>query len=185
MKENTDMRQAASGDAAQIQRHARNAQLLRQQGKYRASVGEWREALALAPGDRELKRELAISLFLTQDYKGILPELQRILKADPHSANLNFFVGDSLLETAHPDEAVPYLERALKLDRNMLPAHVALGLCYVHLQKPRQAIPHLKAGLSLDTNGSLYYELARAYRATGQAALAKQAMEKYQALSHH
>ncbi len=73
----------------------------------------------------------------------------------------------------------------MKLDRNMLPAHVALGLCYVHLQKPRQAIPHLKAGLSLDTNGSLYYELARAYRATGQAALAKQAMEKYQALSHH
>lgn len=185
MKENTDMRQAASSDAAQIQRHARNAQLLRQQGKYRASVGEWREALALAPGDRELKRELAISLFLTQDYKGILPELQRMLKADGQSANLNFFVGDSLLETAHPDEAVPYLERALKLDRNMLPAHVALGLCYVHLQKPRQAIPHLKAGLSLDTNGSLYYELARAYRATGQAALAKQAMEKYQALSHH
>ena len=178
------MCQVAGRDAAQIQQHARKAQLLRKQGKYRASVGEWREALKVAPGDRGLKRELAISLFLTQDYKGILPELQRMLKADPGSANLNFFVGDSLLEAARPDEAVPYLERALKLDRNMLPAHVALGLCYVHLQKPRQAIPHLKAGLPLDRNGSLYYELARAYRAIGQAALANQAMEKYQALSH-
>jgi predicted Zn-dependent protease len=167
-----------------VQAHVQKAEALRKQGKYRASVEEWRTALKLAPGDRNLKHQLAISLFLTQDYKGILPELQQFLKAEPRSANLNFFVGDCLLETARINEAVPYLEAALKLDPKMLPAHVALGLCYVHMDQPKKAIPHLKMGLKLDRDGSLYYQLARAYRATGQPELAKEAMERYQALSH-
>lgn len=174
----------AQNPADSVQSHAQKALALRQQGKYRASIEEWRAALKLAPGDRNLEQQLAISLFLTQDYKGVLPELQQLLKADPRSANLNFFVGDCLLETARINEAVPYLETALKLDPKMLPAHVALGLCYVHLDQPKKAIPHLKAGLKLDKDGSLYYQLARAYRATGQPELAKQAMQKYQALSH-
>jgi hypothetical protein len=63
---------------------------------------------------------------LTQDYKGVLPELQQFLKAEPRSANLNFFVGDCLLETARIKEAVPYLETSLKVDPKMLPAHVAV-----------------------------------------------------------
>jgi tetratricopeptide (TPR) repeat protein len=79
------------------------AQLLRQEHKYSESIDEWRAALKLAPTDRSIQRELATALFLSEDYRCILPELQQLLKAQPDSANLNFFVGDSLLEEDVPD----------------------------------------------------------------------------------
>jgi len=164
-----------------VELHEAKAQILRELGKYRASVDEWRAALKLSPGNRKLQHELAISLFLTQDYQAILSELQQFLKTEPQSANLNFFVGDSLLETERIEEAAPYLETALKLDPKLLPAHVALGLCYVRLGQMRKAIPHLKKGLSMDKDGSLYYQLARAYQASGQPELAKEMMDRYQA----
>ncbi|MBV9679895.1 MAG: tetratricopeptide repeat protein, partial [Acidobacteriaceae bacterium] len=103
-------------------------------------------------------------------------------KKEPNSANLNFFVGDSLLETEGIEQAVPYLETALKLDPKLIPAHASLGLCYARLGKQKQAIPHLQAALALDKDGSLHYQLARAYQATGQPALAKVMIEKYQQL---
>ena len=112
----------------------------------------------------------------------MLPELRQFLNAEPDSANLNFFVGDSLLETEQIEPAVPYLEKALRLDPKLLPAHAALGLCYGRLGQAQKAIPHLKTALNLDKDGSLHYQLARAYQATGQPALAKTMMEEYQRL---
>jgi len=162
--------------------HEVNARKLRDEGKYRESVQEWRAAVGLAPEDARLQHELAVALFLTQDFRAVLPQLQQQLKAEPASANLNFFVGDSLLETEHVDEAVPYLETALKLDPKLIPAHVALGLCYLRLGDPRRAVPHMEIGLKLDRDGSLHYQLARAYQATGKPDLAKTMMEKYQQL---
>jgi hypothetical protein len=41
---------------------------------------------------------------------------------------------------------------------------------------PANAIPHLEAALDTDDDGSLHYQLARAYQATGQAELAKTMM---------
>jgi tetratricopeptide (TPR) repeat protein len=79
-------------------------------------------------------------------------------------------------------EAVPYLEAALKLNPKQLPAHASLGLCYGRLNEMPKAIPHLKAALELDRDGSLHYQLARAYQATGQPALAKTMMDQYQKL---
>jgi predicted Zn-dependent protease len=170
------------GESTPAELHKSRAQELRQHGNYRESVEEWRAALKSSPGNRDLQNELAITLFLSQDYKGTLPELQELLKANTGSANLNFFVGDSLFETEQIEEAVPYLETALRLDPKLVPAHVALGLCYVRLGDGKKAIPHLKLGLKLDKDGSLYYQLARAYSQTGQLELAKMMMDKYQQL---
>jgi predicted Zn-dependent protease len=160
--------------------HRVKAQILRDQGQYRDSIEEWRAALRSKPADRDLQHELATSLFLSQDYKATLPELQQFLKGEPDSANLNYFVGDSLFETEQLEQAVPYLETALKLDPNLVPAHVSLGLCYARLGQAQKAIPHLKLGLKLDKDGSLYYQLSRAYKATGQLTLAKAMMDQYQ-----
>ena len=160
--------------------HGVKARLLREEQKYEESAEEWRGALKLKPGDRNLQRELATTLYLSEKYQSILPELEQLLKQQPDSANLNFFVGDSFLQTEQAEKAVPYLEAALRLDPKLLPAHVSLGLCYTRLDEAEKAIPHLQAGLKLDTNGRLYYLLARAYRKTGQVELAKAMMEKYQ-----
>lgn len=162
--------------------HQVKAQLLRDQGQFRESAEEWRAVLKASPGDDIARHELATALFLSQDYKTVLPELLEFLKAEPDSVNLNFFVGDSLLQTEQVQQAVPYLEKALKLDPKLLAAHASLGLCYARLGASRKAIPHLKAALELDNDGSLHYQLGRAYQATGQPVLAKAMMTKYQQL---
>ena len=46
--------------------------------------------------------------------------------------------------------------------------------------QPSAAIPHLEVALPLDDDGSLRYQLARAYQATGQAEGAKKTLEDYQ-----
>ncbi len=163
------------------QLHQVKAQILQDQGEFHDAIEEWRAVLKLSPGDRDAQHELATALYLSHD-GNVLPELQRLLKAEPGSANLNFFVGDTLLQSEQVERAVGYLETAVKLDSKLLPAHAALGLCYARLGEPEKAIPHLKASLETDKDGSLHYQLARAYQATGQAALAKAMMDKYQQL---
>ena len=160
--------------------HEVKGQILREQGQFQEAAEEWRAVLKLAPDDRRALHELAAALFFTREYKQVLPELQQFLKADVQSPDLNYFVGDSFLETEQVDQAVPYLEKAVQLDAKLLPAHASLGLCYARQGKTQEAIPHLKAALQLDNDGSLHYQLARAYQATGQPALAKAMMDKYQ-----
>jgi tetratricopeptide (TPR) repeat protein len=160
--------------------HRVKAQIMRDQGQFREAAEEWRTVLKLSPNDLDARHQLATALYQSHDFKAVLPELRQFLKAEPDSANLNFFVGDSLLETEQIEPAVPYLETALRLDPKLLPAHASLGLCYGRLGQAEKAIPHLKAALHLDKDGSLHYQLARAYQATGQPALAKAMMEEYQ-----
>jgi tetratricopeptide (TPR) repeat protein len=162
--------------------HEFKGQMLREQGQFRESADEWRAVLKVAPGDRTATHEMATSLYLSKDYKNSLAELQEFQKADPAADDLNFFVGDGLLQTEQVEQAVPYLETALKLNPKLLPAHASLGLCYARMGESQKAIPHLKAALELDKDGSLHYQLARAYQATGQPALAKAMLAKYQQL---
>src|SRR5205807_905539 len=155
------------------QLHLVRAQLMRDQGQFRESADQWRTVLKLLPGDAQVRHELATSLYLSRDPKSTLSELQQFLQAEPNSANLNFMVGDSLLQNEQVEQAVPYLEKAVKLDPALRQAHASLGLCYARMGAAQKAIPQLKATLDLDNDGSLHYQLARAYQATGQPALAK------------
>jgi predicted Zn-dependent protease len=165
-----------------MQLHQVKAQIFQDQAQFAEAVAEWRKVLEFSPGDEDAQHRLATALYQSHDYQANLPELETLLKKEPQSANLNFFVGDSLLATEQIEPAIPYLETAVKLDPSLLPAQASLGLCYARMGQPLKAIPHLKAALSLDNDGSLHYQLAKAYTATGQPALAKEMMAKYQAL---
>ncbi|HEY4816030.1 MAG TPA: tetratricopeptide repeat protein, partial [Candidatus Acidoferrum sp.] len=59
-------------------------------------------------------------------------------------------------------------------------ARKALARAYIAVGKASDAIPHLRAALAADEDGSLHYQLARAYQATGQTGLAKEMLEDYQ-----
>jgi hypothetical protein len=48
---------------------------------------------------------------------------------------------------------------------------------------PAEAIPHLKAALPLDQDGSLHFQLSRAYERTGNSVLAKQALQEYEKIA--
>jgi tetratricopeptide (TPR) repeat protein len=125
---------------------------------------------------------LAASLFLAQDYQAALAECEPMLKGDGAPAELNFIAGDSLLRLEQPEKAVPHLRAALRTEPSLLAADASLGLALSRLGNHAEAIPHLEKALELDDDGSLYYQLGRAYQATGAREKAAAAMAKYQEL---
>src|SRR5581483_1614351 len=102
------------------------------------------------------------------------------LARQPDSPDLNFIMGESLLRTQQPEKAIPYLEAALRSQGTMLSAHAALGMALALLHRNKEAIPHLQQALTVDDDGSLHYNLARAYQAAGNAQEAEQTMKQYQ-----
>ena len=156
------------------------AEILAGHGDHLEAAAEWRAAQKLRPKDPVIARQLATAMYLSQDYSPALPMLQELARQEPRSAELRFFVGDSLLHLENAEGAVPELEAAVRLDPKLLPAHASLGLAYARTGKPAEAIPHLSAALAVDEDGSLHYQLARAYQQTGQADLAHATMQKYQ-----
>jgi predicted Zn-dependent protease len=140
-------------------------------------VGEWRKALTYARNDEHLREELLSSLYRARDYPTALKLADELLRDNASSPELNFLKGDILLSSQETEKAIPFLETALKLNPNLLPAHHALGRAYMQVGRRAAAIPHLKAALPIDEDGSLRYQLARAYQATGQAELAKQTLK--------
>jgi len=160
--------------------HEVKATILRAQGQALESANEWREALRLAPGSPQYERELANSLYLAGDYKSALPMIERFLQTEPESAQWNLLEGDSLLHLEEAEKSIPYLEKAALRDPKLLPAQASLGLAQSRVGKSAAAIPHLEAALALDDDGSLHYQLARAYQAAGLAEKAQKAMSAYQ-----
>ncbi len=158
-----------------VELHQFKAEVARNQGQPLEAVKEWQAALALAPGDLRLRQELALTLLTAQNYQAAFDEATGL-----QSAEMKFVAGESLLRLEKPDEAVPYLESALVADPKLLPAHASLGLALSRQGKHALAIPHLEKALELDDDGSLHYQLARAYQSAGNAEQARRAMTKYQ-----
>lgn len=149
-------------------------------GRHRDAANEWRSALKLKPGDARIEKDLAQSLYLGRDYPAALPLLERLVEREPKSAHLTFLLGDTLLSMQQTDRAIPLLKKAVSLDPKLLPARATLGRALVLTNQQAEAIPHLTAALSVDQDGSIHFQLARAYQSTGQAELARQMMLKYQ-----
>jgi tetratricopeptide (TPR) repeat protein len=163
-----------------VEMHRLKAEIARAGNQHLESVREWRAALQLSPGNPRLQQELAVSLFMAGDYRASLDAATALLKADPRSAEFNFMAGDSLLRLEEPEKAVPYLEAALAADPKLAAARASLGLALSRVGKYPQAVPFLEKALELDDDGSLHYQLARAYQAAGQAEKARAAMAQYQ-----
>ncbi len=161
--------------------HELRAERLRARRQHLEAIREWRLALKYAPDDAHLREELLSSLYQARDYQAALAMVDELLQQDPASAPLNFTKGDILLSSQETGKAIPYLQLALKADPKLVAAHHALGRAYMLAGQPDAAIPHLEAALPIDLDGSLRYQLSRAYQATGQAGLAKKTLEEYQA----
>ncbi len=163
-----------------VELHQFRAETARNQNQHLESIKEWRAALELSPGNSRLKQELAVSLFMAQDYRAALDESIVLLKSKPQSPELNFVAGDSYLRLEEPEKAVPYLKAALAADPKLIAAEASLGLALSRLGKNAEAIPHLEKSLKIDDDGSLHYQLARAYQAVGASEQARTTMAEYQ-----
>jgi predicted Zn-dependent protease len=153
------------------------------QRRYSEAVQELRNALQMSPRSKRLQRELATTLIAVNDLAGASSLLKQLLEQDPESPDLHFILGDVLLRQEQPEVALEHLEASVKARPDLLEARALLGRAYVQVGRGGEAIPHLEAALATDQDGSLHYQLARAYGAAGQQELSREALKKYQELS--
>jgi predicted Zn-dependent protease len=147
--------------------------------QYVESARHWQEALKLSPGQLHLQEGLAIALYQSGDLQGARAIFEELLKRQPMSAELNYMMGDTLLNAQHPQDAVVYLKKAVTLLPGLIAAHGSLARAYLALGDAEKAIPHLKAALPIDTDGSLHYQLGRAYQTRGEMEPAREMLRKY------
>jgi tetratricopeptide (TPR) repeat protein len=147
--------------------------------RYREAAVDWKQALALAPGDSGIQRRLALALCHGNDCVSALPLLKDLLARTPSSAELNYLCGLALNSTQEPAQALPYLEKAVRLDDKFLPAHAALGEALLESGSPGPAIPQLDAAVAEDESGVRRYQLARAYQAAGNRERAAALFREY------
>jgi tetratricopeptide (TPR) repeat protein len=165
-----------------LELHELRAELYRNQRRHLQSVAELKAALTFAPNDPRLRRELAKSYYYARDWDSARKLFEDLIKeagreSDPE---LEYFYGDVLLQSQQAEAALPHLKAAVDGAPDMPPAHAIYGRALVQLGRFAEAIPHLETVLDDDEDGSLHYQLARAYQATGQAEKAKPLLEKYQ-----
>ena len=160
--------------------HELKARIYSSQKKYSEAATEWREAAKMSPNDTGIQKELAISLKFSQDYGAALPLLEALVRQQPTSPELNYLLGDTLLDQQRVEEAIPLLKRAVIQNPKSISAHKSLARAELAAGRASEAIPHLRIALPTDTDGSLHYQLAQAYQAGGQSELAQRTIAQYQ-----
>jgi predicted Zn-dependent protease len=161
-----------------LESHMHRAEIHADALRWREAAKEWSEALKLAPGKLNVRVGLAWSLFRSREYDASMATLKPVLTADS-SGEVEFLYGASLLNLQQPSEAIPHLRAALAQNARMLPARAALGQALLQTGKPDDAIPLLEESISVDEDGSIHFQLFRAYQLTNRAAEAQKALAAY------
>jgi tetratricopeptide (TPR) repeat protein len=165
---------------ASLESHRHAAEVHDTEQRWREAAVEWREALRLAPESRAICVGLGASLFRSRDYNAAMATLKPFLTSE--IADVQFLYGASLLNLQQPVEAIPYLRAAVARDVRLLPARAALGQGLLQTGKAEEAIPLLEGAVAVDRDGSIHFQLYRAYRLTHREAEARQALAAYQRL---
>lgn len=156
------------------------AETHREQNRHVEAAAAWREVLRLAPGRPDVQRELTASLMDAKQYAEAQTLVDSLLKAEPGAADLLHLQGDLYLAQQLPEQAAPVLQKAVQADQRSMAARASLARALLGAGKPAEALPHVTAALPLDSDGSLHFQLARAYQSAGQAEAAAATMKKYQ-----
>ncbi|TAM80999.1 MAG: tetratricopeptide repeat protein [Acidobacteria bacterium] len=162
------------------QLHELLAKIQTDERQFPGAVQEWQKAYELSGKDADVGTQLVVALFQVQNFTGARQLLEALLQQRPKSAELNYLYGFTLLSLKQPGDAAHYLELSLQIDPRLLPAHSSLAQAYLAIGESKQAIPHLKAALPIDRDGSIHYQLARAYQSSGQSELARTMLQQYQ-----
>lgn len=158
------------------------ARVLRSRKDFQAAIDELKKAAETWPEDLQVKRALVDLLFLAEDAAAARPIVEELVAHEPESAELALMLGETWARGLEPEKAIPHLETAVERDPTLLQAQAALGRAYLEAGRAERAVAPLEAALETDTDGSLHFDLARAYRASGQAERAREALRKFREL---
>lgn len=158
------------------------AELYRNLGRHADAIQAWKTALQLAPGDARLEQELVSSVYMSRDYVASEKLAREQIAKDPSVAEMQFVLGDSLMNQQQVEAAVSPLTKAVTLRPDYPAAHAVLGRALLQMGRAAEAIPHLVSALPADSDGSLHFQLSRAYRDAGQAEKSAAALKIYQSM---
>jgi tetratricopeptide (TPR) repeat protein len=148
--------------------------------QFTSAVQEWQKAYDLSGKNAAIGKQLVLALFQVQNFTEARQLLQGMLQQSPQSADLNYMYGFTLLSLKQAKEAAHYLEISVHRDPGNLSAQSTLAQAYLAMGESKLAVPHLKAALPTDRDGSIHYQLARAYQSSGQPELARAMLQQYQ-----
>jgi tetratricopeptide (TPR) repeat protein len=161
-----------------LESHLHAAEVNSAEQRWREAAVEWREALRLAPERPVVRVGLGQALFRSRDYQASMETVKPLLAGG--GAEAQFLYGASLLNLQQPLEAIPYLREAIARDARLLPARAALGQALLQTGNAGDAIPLLESATSVDQDGSVHFQLFRAYQLTRREAEAQRALAEYQ-----
>ncbi len=148
-------------------------------GRYKEAAGQWLRAMEAGGGSPILEQGLAVSLMKSGDSAAALALLQKLAREQTAPADIHFLCGKAHLLLERPAEAILWFRKALKIDAASLAAQAGMGEALLRAGQPDEAIPYLAASLSEDPAGTRYFQLARAYQATGQMEPARRMLAEY------
>ncbi len=164
-----------------VESHTHLAEISEAEHRWGEAAREWSETLKLAPQNQNVRTRLAWSLFRRRDYENAISVLKPLIGA-PGDADIPFLEGASLLNIQQPEKALPFLREALARDAGSLPARAALGQALLLTGKVAESIPLLEQALTGDHDGTVHFQLFRAYQLTHQPEKAQQALAGYRRL---
>ncbi|MBI5190502.1 MAG: tetratricopeptide repeat protein [Nitrospirae bacterium] len=134
----------------------------------------------LNPYNSEARRDLGMIYLAKGMPKEALEHFREALKKEADSAEINHFVGLSLLRTGKPDEAVVYLEKSIQIDPKLKygESYLYLGEARFATGKTEAALENLKTFLARYNSSieGLYY-YATALNTLGRKEEARKAAE--------
>ncbi len=163
-----------------VQAHGARAEWLRTRNRHADAVKAWQQAIALAPGNPGLRKELVVSLYQSKEFTACAKEADSLLKDAVADPELLLLRGDASLNLQDAAQALPFLQRALQEDPSFLPAEASLGRALLQLNRAAEAIPHLEKALPYAPDSAVLYQLSQAYQQAGKASEAAQALARYQ-----
>ncbi|HEX4950348.1 MAG TPA: tetratricopeptide repeat protein [Blastocatellia bacterium] len=173
--------------ASAAEQSFQNAEALREKGKHKDAIAEYRSALKRNKGSHAQARiGLARSLMATSEYEDAITEARRAVREAGANSTLAAEATTVIANTYRAqglyDEAFENYRKALSLARNISPeAHTGLALTWQEENKSDEAIKHLRLAVAQanDTEPIIYYLLGNLLDREGQIKEAIEVYEKY------
>lgn len=128
------------------------------EGHYREAIPLYRKALTINANLPNLRMNLALALFKSEDLKAALPEFEECLKAappgSPEAQRLTILIGMSHYGLAQYAEAVPFLKDASHQEAQNLSLLLALAHSCLWSKQPQCAIDVYRQILLLDSESA-------------------------------
>ena len=147
------------------------------------SVGEFKKALALAPGSVREKLNLGLALLRAANNPEGLKYLEEVQRLQPQLPHTWFNLGIHWKKQGEAEKAIAQFRQFVKLAPNEPKAHYNLGAVLKLGGQNEEAVKAFEQAAKLDlTLAAARFQLYNGYRVTGRAADAQAALKEFQQL---